>query len=104
MNPAPSILRRTRREPSTHQIHPRQPPGPRDERLCRARFLKLRELPASNKELVRRLHELEAHIEDKLTAHDRAIAAVLSEIRQLTNPPTPKQRPIGFTANLREDK
>jgi hypothetical protein len=59
---------------------------------------------ASNKELVRRLHQLEAHIEDKLTAHDRAIAAVLSEIRQLTNPPTPKQRPIGFTANLREDK
>ena len=50
------------------------------------------------------LHELEAHIEGKLTAHDRAIAAVLSEIRQLTNPPTPKQRPIGFTANLSEDK
>jgi hypothetical protein len=79
-------------------------PGPSDERLCRARFLKLRELLASNRGLVRRLHELEAHIEDKLTAHDRAIAAVLSEIRQLTNPPTPKQRPMGFTANLREDK
>jgi hypothetical protein len=44
------------------------------------------------------------HIENKLTAHDRAIAAILSEIRQLTNPPTPKQRPIGFTASLREDK
>ena len=48
-------------------------------------------------------HELEAHIGNKLTAHDRAIAAILSEIRQLTNPPTPKQRPSGFTANLRED-
>lgn len=79
-------------------------PGPRDERLCRARFLKLRELLASNKELARRLDELEAHIEKKLTAHDRAIAAILLAIRQLTNPPTPKQRPIGFTANLREDK
>ena len=68
-------------------------------------FVKLRELLASNKELARRLDELEAHIEKKLTAHDRAIAAILSAIRQLTHPPpTPKQRPIGFTANLGEDK
>jgi hypothetical protein len=67
-------------------------------------FVKLRELLASNKELARRLDELEAHIEKQLTAHDRAIAAILSAIRQLTNPPTPKQRPIGFTANLGEDQ
>lgn len=52
----------------------------------------------------RRLDELEVLIEKKLTTHDQAIAAILSAIRQLTNPPTPKQRPIGFIANLREDE
>jgi ORF6N domain len=67
-------------------------------------FVKLRELLASNKELARRLDELEAGIEKKLNTHDQAIAAILSAIRQLMNPPTPKRRPIGFTANLGEDK
>ena len=67
-------------------------------------FVKLRELLASNKELARRLDELEAGIEKKLNTHDQAIAAILSAIRQLMNLPTPKRRPIGFTANLGEDK
>ena len=30
------------------------------------------------------------------------IAAMLSAIRQLMNPPAPKRRGIGFTADLRE--
>ena len=55
-------------------------------------FVKLRELLASNKELARRLDELEARIEKKLTTHDQAIGAILSAIRQLTNAPTPKRR------------
>jgi hypothetical protein len=59
-------------------------------------FVKLRELLASNKEFARRLDELEARIE-KLTTHDQAIAVIVSAIRQLMNPPTPKRRPIGFT-------
>lgn len=63
-------------------------------------FVKLRELLASNKELAQRLDELEARIEKKLTTHDQAIAAMLSAIRQLLNPPRPKRRPIGFTADL----
>ena len=67
-------------------------------------FVKLRGLLASNKEFARRLDELEARIEKKLTTHDQAIAAILSAIRQLMNPPTPKRRPIGFTANLGADK
>lgn len=67
-------------------------------------FVKLRELLASNKEFARRLDELEARIEKKLTTHDQAIAAILSAIRQLMNQPTPKCRPIGFTANLGADK
>jgi hypothetical protein len=63
-------------------------------------FVKLRELLVSNKELARRLDELEARIEKKLATHDQAIAAILSAIRQLMNPPPPKRRPIGFTADL----
>jgi hypothetical protein len=66
-------------------------------------FVKLRELLASNRELARRLDELEARIEKELATHDQAIAAMLSAIRQLMNPPPAKHRPVGFTADL-EDK
>jgi len=65
-------------------------------------FVKLREALASNKDLAKRLDELEARIESKLTTHDKAIAAMLSAIRQMLNPPRPRRRPIGFTANLEE--
>jgi hypothetical protein len=63
-------------------------------------FVKLRELLTSNKELARQFGELEVRLEKKLTAHDEAIAAILSAIRQLMNPPHPKRRGIGFTADL----
>jgi ORF6N domain len=65
-------------------------------------FVKLRELLSSNRELARRFEELEARLEKRLTEHDEAIAAILSAIRQLMNPPVPKRRSIGFTANLGE--
>jgi hypothetical protein len=38
----------------------------------------------------------------KFAAHDEAIAAILSAIRELMNPPTRKRRGIGFTANIEE--
>jgi hypothetical protein len=63
-------------------------------------FVQLRELLTSNKDLARRLDQLEARIEKKLAAHDDAIAAMLSTIRQLMSPPAPKRRGIGFTANV----
>jgi hypothetical protein len=63
-------------------------------------FVQLREMLASNKELARRLAQLETRLEKKLVAHDEAIAAILSAIRQLMHPPVPKRRPIGFTADL----
>jgi phage regulator Rha-like protein len=69
--------------------------------LVRA-FVQLRELLASNQELAKRLDELEARIQKKLTTHDEAIAAILSAIRQLMNPPAPARRPIGFTADIEE--
>ncbi len=67
-------------------------------------FVRLRELLASNQELARRLGQLEARLEKKLVAHDEAIAAILSAIRELMNPPAPKRRGIGFTADIRDPK
>ncbi len=66
-------------------------------------FVQLRELLSSNTALARkRLDQLEARIEKKLATHDEAIAAILSAIRELMNPPQPKRRGIGFTADLNE--
>jgi hypothetical protein len=61
-------------------------------------FVQLRELLASNTALARKLNELEG----KLNNHDETISAILSAIRALMNPPPPKRRPIGFTADLTE--
>jgi hypothetical protein len=63
-------------------------------------FVRMRELLNSNRELARRLKELEARIEKKLTTHDEAIDSILSAIRQLMHPAVPKRRSIGFTADL----
>jgi hypothetical protein len=63
-------------------------------------LVQLRGLLASNTELARRLDELEARIESKLTRHDEAIAAMLSAIRELMKPAPAVQRGIGFTADL----
>jgi hypothetical protein len=59
-------------------------------------FVRLRELLASNSALARKLDELER----KYKHHDEAITAILSAIRELTNPPAQKRRGIGFTADL----
>lgn len=67
-------------------------------------FVRMRELLASNKALAQRIDEFEARIEKKLATHDEAIAAILSVIRQLMNPPAPKRRPNGFTADLGNGK
>ncbi len=67
-------------------------------------FVRLREALASNSELARRFAQLESRLDKKLTEHDEAIAAILSAIRQLMNPPAIKRRPIGFTANLDDGK
>lgn len=61
-------------------------------------FVRLRELLASNTALARKLDELER----KYKHHDEAITAILSAIRELTHPPPPKRRGIGFTADLEE--
>ena len=64
-------------------------------------FVQLRELLSSNKKLARQFAQLEARLDKKLAEHDDAIlSAILSAIRELMNPPTPKRRGIGFTAML----
>jgi ORF6N domain len=63
-------------------------------------FVQLRELLRSNKELTRRFAQLEARLGRKLAAHDKAIAAILSAIRELMQPPVPKRRGIGFTSDM----
>ena len=62
-------------------------------------FGQLRELLASDQELVKRLDQLEAHPDKKLVSHDEANAAILSAIRQLMHPPAPKCCGIGFNAD-----
>ena len=60
-------------------------------------FVRLRGVLAANRELAKRLEELEARIERKLDTHDRVIADILNAIRQLMAPPEPKpKRRIGF--------
>ena len=65
-------------------------------------FVQLRDLLASNKELAKRLDELEARIARKLATQDQAITGMLKALRELMNPPVPKRRGIGFTANFDE--
>ena len=63
-------------------------------------FVELRSMLTAHKELARKLDELEARVEKRLTAHDQAIASILEAIRELMRPPAPsKRRPIGFVAS-----
>lgn len=61
-------------------------------------FLQLRDLLASNHQLAEKF----AQLERKVSSHDQAIVGILKAIRELMHPPVPKQRPIGFTADLDE--
>ena len=56
-------------------------------------FVRLRELVAANKELARKLDELERRV----SHHDEAITSIVKAIRELATPPEPKpKRRIGF--------
>ena len=62
-------------------------------------FVQLRGVLTANRELAKRLDELEARIQRKLDTHDRVIADILDAIRQLMSPPEPKpKRRIGFVS------
>jgi len=56
-------------------------------------FVQMREALAANREIGKRLDELES----KVGTHDRSIGHILDALRQLTQPPeAPKRRRIGF--------
>ncbi|MBM3358122.1 MAG: ORF6N domain-containing protein [Betaproteobacteria bacterium] len=56
-------------------------------------FVRLREMVAANKELSKKLDELERRV----SHHDEAIASIVQAIRELATPPEPKPgRRIGF--------
>ena len=55
-------------------------------------FVQMRDALAANRELAKRLDELEL----KVGAHDRAIGQILEAIRQLTQPSEQRRRRIGF--------
>lgn len=60
-------------------------------------FVELREMLAGNRELARRLDELESRIERKLETHDQAISGILNAMRELMKPAEhANKRPIGF--------
>ena len=55
-------------------------------------FIKLREILASNRDLARRLDQVEI----RLGQHGSAITVVVEEIKKLKQPPTTPKRRIGF--------
>jgi phage regulator Rha-like protein len=55
-------------------------------------FVRLREMFAANKELARKLAELE----HKVGEHDETISSLIAAIRQLMAEPAPSRREIGF--------
>ncbi|MGH8138898.1 MAG: ORF6N domain-containing protein [Steroidobacteraceae bacterium] len=63
-------------------------------------FVKLRELLISNRDLARKLAELERSLISLDLKSQRQFRQVYEAIRALMNPPTPRRRSIGFTADL----
>ena len=55
-------------------------------------FVQLRKTTSSQKQLDRKLQEIEARLED----HDESIDAIFEAIHQLMRPPEKKRRKIGF--------
>jgi hypothetical protein len=66
-------------------------------------FVKLREMLASNAELLRKLEALERSIVALDASTQHRFEEVYDAIRALMTPPTPTSRPIGFTADLGDD-
>ena len=59
-------------------------------------FVRLREIVAANKELSKKLDELERRV----SHHDEAITSIVKAIRELATPPEPKpKRRIGFVSD-----
>lgn len=62
-------------------------------------FVELRSALSQNKELARRLDQLEARVAQQFAEQDATIVEILTAIRRLTTAPEPKRRPIGFVTS-----
>src|SRR5204862_2355174 len=67
-------------------------------------FVQLREVLASNKDLARKLAALERSLVALDLKTRRQFKEVYEAIRALMNPPPPKRRSIGLTADLGENR
>ena len=63
-------------------------------------FVKFRKILAGNRELAKKLAELERELTERLDTHEGAILRLFTEIREILNPPPPEperpKRRIGF--------
>jgi hypothetical protein len=62
-------------------------------------FVRLREMVAADKELAKKLDELERQV----SSHDQAIVGLIEAIRRLTTPPETKKRRSGSSRPKRSD-
>ncbi|MDP2432020.1 MAG: ORF6N domain-containing protein [Pseudomonadota bacterium] len=62
-------------------------------------FVELRDWLSSHREIAEKLD----YLERKVSSHDQALAGVIDTLRQLTAPPQPKKRPIGFITDREEN-
>jgi phage regulator Rha-like protein len=64
-------------------------------------FVKMRAVLSDNRQLARKLAELEKELKDRLSLHEAAIVEVLQRVTDILDPPSqpePKRRQIGFHA------
>jgi hypothetical protein len=61
-------------------------------------FVQLRELLTTNKELAKRLDELETRVTRKLATHDQAITEIIKTIRQLMTQPEVKKDQLALSS------
>ena len=62
-------------------------------------FIRMRGMLSENKELARKLADLERELKKRLDVHETAIVGILQRIMTLIDPPRlpiPKKRPMGF--------
>ncbi len=70
-------------------------------------FVKMREVLTAQKDLAKKLADLEKKLTDRLDVHESAIIEVLSQIKYLLNPPEepePPKRKIGFHVKEKRKK
>ena len=67
-------------------------------------FVQLRETLASHKDLARELRALEMRVTRKFSAQDETIKDIIATLRELTTPPDPPKRPIGFVIEETDSK